>query len=78
MKSSGPQGSSSIRFVLAGVCLLAALVILPIGFVQMVRALEHDTSVNYSFVWLGAGGALLGCGIVLWIWEMSVRFNVRH
>ena len=27
---------------------------------------------------LGAGGALLGIGIVLVIWELSVRHNVRH
>jgi hypothetical protein len=29
-------------------------------------------------VWLGIGGGFLGLGIVLLIWELSVRHNVRH
>jgi hypothetical protein len=48
----------------------------------LVTALErggYGTSSNtLAFVWLGAGGGFLGLGIVLLIWEYSVRYNVRH
>jgi hypothetical protein len=61
---------------------MAALVTLPAGFIQMVRALERGgygtSSVTYSLAWLGVGGAFLGFGIALMIWELSVRHNIRH
>lgn len=64
------------------VCLFGAMVTLPAGFVQMVRALEHGgygtSSVNAAVYVLGAGGGLLGLGIALLIWELSVRHNIRH
>jgi hypothetical protein len=64
------------------ICLLASLIVLPAGFLQMVNALErggYGTSSNtLAFVTLGAGGALLGVGIALLIWELSVRHNIRH
>ena len=48
----------------------------------MVRALERGgygtSSNNIALVWLGVGGALLGLGIALLIWELSVRHNIRH
>jgi hypothetical protein len=48
----------------------------------MVNALEnggYGTSRNtMAFVTLGAGGALMGLGIALLIWELSVRHNIRH
>lgn len=82
VKSPGPQHGSSIRYVSALVSLLLAAVSLPAGFVQMVRVLErggYGTSSNtLAFVWLGVGGAFLGLGVVLLIWELSVRHNVRH
>lgn len=77
-----PQRPSAARYVTALVSLLGALVCLPAGFVQMVQALERGgygtSSVNYAFGWLGAGGGLLGLGVALLIWELSVRHNVRH
>lgn len=73
---------SPIRTVAGGVCLLSALVALPAGFLQMIRALEGGgygtAGVNMSFWWLGAGGGLLGMGIALLIWEISVRHGIRH
>jgi hypothetical protein len=77
-----PQRGSPTRYVSALVCLVAAMVTLPAGFIQMVRALErggYGTSLmTYSFLWLGLGGGLLGLGIALMIWELSVRHNIRH
>ncbi|MFM8534897.1 MAG: hypothetical protein ACKOEC_15135 [Acidimicrobiia bacterium] len=62
--------------------LIASMVTILTGFVFMVRSLEsggYGTSSNtLALVWLGAGGGLLGLGIVLLIWELSVRHNVRH
>jgi hypothetical protein len=53
------------------VCLIAAMVTLPAGFIQMVRALERGgygtSAMTYSFLWLGFGGGLLGLGVALMI-----------
>jgi len=80
--SPGPQRGSPIRYVSAIVCLVAALVTLPAGFLQMVRALDRGgygtSSVTYALVWLGVGGAFLGFGIALMIWEFRVRHNIKH
>lgn len=76
------ERSSPARYVVALVCLVAAMVTIPAGFVLMVRALEsggYGTSANTTgMLWIAAGGGLLGLGIALLIWEMSVRHNVRH
>jgi hypothetical protein len=64
------------------VCLFGSLVVLPAGFIMMVRALESggygSQAVTRALAVLGAGGGLLGVGIALLIWELSVRYNVRH
>jgi hypothetical protein len=64
------------------VCLIGAMVALPAGFIQMVRALERGgygtSSMTVWFGWLGLGGGLLGLGVALLIWELSVRHNIRH
>jgi len=64
------------------VCLIASMVTIPGGFVFMVRSLEsggYGTSSNtLALVWIAAGGGLLGLGIALLIWELSVRHNVRR
>lgn len=82
MKPAGPQRGSPARYVIGLVCLIAAMVTLPAGFVQMIVALErggYGTSSNtVALAWLGLGGALLGLGMALLIWELSVRYNVRH
>ena len=79
---NGPQRGSPIRYVAAAVCLVAAMVTLPAAFIQMVRALERGgygtSSVTFALGWLGLGGALLGLGVALMIWELSVRHNIRH
>jgi hypothetical protein len=76
------QKPSPIRYVVAGVCLISAMVCLPAGFIQMVLALERGgygtSSITYAIAWLGLGGGLLGLGIALMIWELSVRHGVRH
>jgi hypothetical protein len=58
------------------------LVALPAGFVMMVRVLETagygSSGVTGALAVLGAGGGLLGMGIALLIWELSIRYDVRH
>lgn len=92
MKASGTRGEapgtsheargSSIRFIIAMVALIGALVALPAGGIQMVRTLERGgygtTGIDVALMWLSAGGALLGLGVALMIWELSVRHNIRH
>ncbi len=76
------QKPSSIRYVAAAVCLMSAMVCLPAGFIQMVLALQRGgygtTSMAYPIAWLALGGGLLGLGIALMIWELSVRHGIRH
>jgi hypothetical protein len=82
MTAPDRQNPSSIRYVTAGVCLIGAMVCLPAGFLQMVFALQRGgygtSSVIYAVAWLGLGGGLLGLGIALMIWELSVRHGIRH
>lgn len=82
MKTTGPQRGSPARYIAGMVSLVGAMVTLPAGFIQMVRALEaggYGTSSNtIAFAWLGLGGGLLGLGISLIIWELSIRHNIRH
>jgi hypothetical protein len=82
MKPAGPQRGSPIRQVSGIASLLTSLVLIAAGFVQLVTALERGgygtTANSIAFIWLGAGGGFLGLGIVLLIWEYSVRHNVRH
>jgi hypothetical protein len=77
-----PQQPSATRYVTAGVCLIGAMVCLPAGFIQMVLVLQRggygSHSLGYAIAWLGLGGGLLGLGIALMIWELSVRHGVRH
>jgi hypothetical protein len=77
-----PTPSSPIRSIVGLVSLAGALVALPAGGVQMVRTLERGgygtSSIDYAVALLGLGGGLLGLGIALLIWEVSVRQNWRH
>lgn len=77
-----PQQPSSVRYVTAGVCLIGAMVCLPAGFIQMVLVLQRggygSHSLSYAIAWLALGGGLLGLGMALMIWELSVRHGVRH
>jgi hypothetical protein len=82
MKTTGPQRGSPARYVAGMVCLIGAMVTIPAGFVLMIRALEgggYGTSANtIALTWIAVGGGLLGLGIALMIWELSVRHNIRH
>lgn len=82
MTKALPQKPSPTRYVTAGVCLIGAMVCLPAGFIQMVLALQRGgygtSSIAYAVAWLALGGGLLGLGIALMIWELSVRHGVRH
>jgi hypothetical protein len=82
LKPEGPEQGSPIRYVAAMVSLFGALVALPAGAIQMVHTLERGgygtTGINFALIWLGIGGGLLGIGISLLIWEVSVRHNIRH
>ena len=68
--------------MIGSVCLMASMVALPAGFIQMVRSLEADgygtSGITYALGWLAVGGGLLGMGVSLLIWEVSVRHNWRH
>jgi hypothetical protein len=81
-RTTEPQRGSPIRYVIAMVSLIGALVSLPAGGLQMVRTLERGgygtSGIDVALMWLGAGGALLGLGVSLMIWELSVRHNIRH
>ena len=76
------ERGSPIRSVVGLVSLVGAMVALPAGGVQMVRTLERGgygtSSIDYAVALLGLGGGLLGLGIALLIWEVSVRQNWRH
>lgn len=80
-KREGGTGSP-IRYVAAMVALFGAMVALPAGTVQMVSTLERGgygtAGVDFALIWLGIGGGLLGVGVSLLIWELSVRHNIRH
>jgi hypothetical protein len=82
VKAPGPQRGSPVRYIAGMVSLIGALVALPAGGIQMVRTLERGgygtSGIDVALLWLGAGGALLGIGISLLIWELSVRHNIRH
>jgi len=82
MTQTAPQKPSSIRYVIAGVCLVGAIVSLPAGFIQMILALQRGgygtIGMAYPIATLALGGGLLGLGIALMIWELSVRHGVRH
>lgn len=82
LKRGGPQPGSPTRYVAAMVSLFGAMVAIPGGAIQMIRSLERGgygtTSIDIAVIWLAVGGALLGIGISLLIWELSVRHNVRH
>lgn len=79
--SEAPRGSPA-RYIGGMVCLMGAMVTIPAGFMQMIRALEgggYGTSSNtLAFATLGLGGGLLALGMALLIWELSVRHNIRH
>lgn len=81
-RSAERDGSSPIRYVSGMVLLVAALVTLLSGGFMMVGALERGgygtSSVDRALTVLAAGGGFLAIGISLLIWEISIRYNIRH
>lgn len=77
-----PKPGSTVRYVSGVISLVMSLVVLAGSFVQMVRALEAtgygSRGVTTALIWMGVGGGLLGFGIAMLIWELSVRYDVRH
>lgn len=73
---------STVRAVTGVVALVCSAVATLAGFAQMVGALEAGgygtSSITIALILLGMGGALLGTGISLLIWEYSVRHGIRH
>jgi hypothetical protein len=82
MPSDAPVKRSFLRAIAGAVCLVGSLVVLPAGFIMMIRALETSgygsAGVTRALAILASGGGLLGLGIALLIWELSVRYGVRH
>ena len=82
MPATAPSKQSPLRTIAGVVCLVGSLVVLPAGFIMMVRALESagygSGVVTRALAVLAAGGGLLGLGIALLIWELSVRYGVKH
>ena len=63
MKGEGPQRGSPARYVAGMVWLIGAMVTMPAGFVQMIRALErggYGTSSN-TLASAGGWGSAAGC-----------------
>ena len=82
MHEASHDRRSTIRGLLGAVSLGTSLIVLPVSGVMMVRALEASgygsQGVTRALVLMSGGGGLLGLGIALLIWELSVRYDVRH
>lgn len=77
-----PKEGSTLRYVSGAVSLVTSLVVIAGSFVQMIRALEAtgygSRGVTIALIWMSIGGGLLGFGMAMLIWELSVRYDVRH
>ncbi len=77
-----PTGPKSVLRATAGVvCIVVALVVIPIGFVLIVTDTRTGGGVGTlvrPLATLMLGGGLLACGIALLIWEVSVRYGIRR
>lgn len=77
-----PKKGSTLRALAGIVCLAVSLVIIAASFVLMVRGLElggyGSPGVTNALIWMAGGGAVLGAGMSLLIWEFSVRYDIRH
>ena len=72
---------SFVRALVGLLSLVASLVVVGVGMVMLVAAMnagERGTGPWYgALAVLGVGGGLLAAGIALLIWEMSIRYDVR-
>lgn len=75
-----PPPPSQVRLTVGVLCFLASLGVLPFAFTQLNDALEGpgygSPEVRVALIVLGVGGAMLGTGVALLIWETAVR--LRH
>lgn len=75
----GAPTPSSLRLALGAVLTIAAIMVIVLGFVLLVEALEGpgygSPEVRNTLILLGAAGATLGGGISLLIWEGAARLR---
>jgi hypothetical protein len=71
-----------VRAIVGWVTLASSLVVVVLGFVRLIEALEsggYGTSAMWgAFGIFALSGALLSVGIALLIWEYSIRYGIRH
>jgi hypothetical protein len=76
------QKPSTLRAIIGVVCMASSLVIIAASFVLFVRALDASgygsPAWKSALMWMSGGGGLLGVGMAVLIWELSVRYNIRH
>lgn len=76
------QRPSTLRAIIGVVCMAMSLAIIAASFVLFVRALElsgyGSQPWKTALMWMSGGGALLAVGMSCLIWELSVRYNIRH
>lgn len=76
-----PEEGSFARAVFGLVFLVASLVGVTIGFIQLVAGLQGpgygSPQVDTALMWLVASGGFLAIGICLLIWEVSIRYGIR-
>ena len=60
----------------------SSLAIIGASFVLFTRALDvsgyGSPAWKTALMWMSGGGGLLGIGMSCLIWELSVRYNIRH
>ena len=79
---SPDQGEGSpIRLLIGAVLILAALSLMLIGFVRLIRILEgggYGTSaMRGALAVLGGAGALFAAGIATVIWDIAKRYEQK-
>lgn len=78
---TAPEEGSFARAVFGLVFLVASLVGVTIGFVQLVTGLQGpgygSPEVRTALTWMVTSGGLMAIGICLLIWEVSIRYGIR-
>lgn len=78
---TSPETGSFARAVFGLVFLVASLVGVTIGFVQLMAGLQGpgygSPEVQMALIWMTGSGALMAIGICLIIWEVSIRYGIR-
>ncbi len=78
---TGPQQGSFARAVFGTVFMVASVVAIAMGFVQLTSGLQGagygSPEVRRALTWMSIGGAVLAIGMCLLIWEVSIRYGIR-